>query len=141
MIRAAAWSDVFPVAELLEEASRNKSNAHICRSRANACISRGVKCRKSGRAYAFVWEEKEQVTGFLFATEQQAFELCEKITVMAVPFLVGKHGIELLKHLRRSTTKRIWLPVWGLNGHSLDVWARYLSRMKTRVVGHCYELL
>ena len=141
MIRSATWNDVFPVGELLQQACSKKSNAHICRSRANECIRKALKSRKTGRNFSLVWEEQEEITGFLFATEQPAFDLCEKVTVMAVPFLVGNRGIELLEYLRRSTNKRIWLPVWSLNGHSLGVWARYLSRMKTRVVGHCYELL
>ena len=67
--------------------------------------------------------------GFCFASEAHAFDLLESVLVMEVHFLVGEGLAAMLRRLRQLTTKRIWLAVWNVTGHRLEVWEQFFKRM------------
>ena len=110
--RDAVHTDVNAVALLLAAHCRGKAELAVCRSRAGTAIK--LARRPKATAYALVVDRDDEISGFLFARPDHAFNLLTNIKIMQVHFLVGRHAARpLLRELRRRTNMRIVINTWN----------------------------
>ena len=115
-IRPAEFSDIMPIAQILEGVAFGKAIPHACRNRANAMVKRARSPRKEALCLVAVGGEGD-VRGFIYAEAMPAFDLLPTLPLMVVPYLVGRHCARpLLRGLRSITKRRILVTSWATMG-------------------------